>query len=64
MPTISKVALAGAGGSLGKIVLEHLLGSKFTVTVLTREDSTITFPDGFKVVKVGYTPEENLTAAL
>jgi len=64
MPTITKVALAGASGSLGRPVLEHLLGSNFTVTVLTREDSTSTFPDGVKVVKVDYTSEEALTAAL
>lgn len=64
MPTITKVALAGASGSLGKPVLEHLLSSNFTVTVLTREDSTSTFPTGVKVVKVDYSSEEGLTAAL
>ena len=64
MSTITKVALAGASGSLGKPVLEHLLESNFTVTVLTREDSTSTFPTGVKVVKVDYTSEENLTTAL
>jgi len=64
MPNITKVTLAGASGSLGKPVLEHLLAGNFTVTVLTREDSTSTFPSGVKVVKVDYTSEENLTAAL
>jgi uncharacterized protein YbjT (DUF2867 family) len=64
MPTITKVAIAGASGSLGRPILEHLLGSNFTVTVLTREESTSTFPTGVQVVKVDYTSEENLTAAL
>jgi len=62
--TITKVALAGASGSLGKPVLKHLLASNFTVTVLTREDSTSTFPAGVKVIKVDYSSEEDLTAAL
>lgn len=64
MPTITKAALASASGSLGRPVLEHLISSNFTVTVLSREDSTSTFPTGVKVVKVDYTSEENLTAAL
>jgi uncharacterized protein YbjT (DUF2867 family) len=64
MPTITKVALAGASGSLGKPVLEHLINNKFAVTVLTREDSTSTFPAGVNVVKVDYSSEEALTAAL
>jgi uncharacterized protein YbjT (DUF2867 family) len=64
MHSITKVALAGASGSLGRPVLEHLLTGNFTVTVLTREDSTSNFPNGVKVVKVDYASEENLTAAL
>lgn len=64
MSTITKVALAGAGGALGKPVLEHLLASNFTVTVLTREDSTSAFPAGVKVAKVDYASEESLAAAL
>jgi uncharacterized protein YbjT (DUF2867 family) len=64
MPTITNVALAGASGSLGKPVLEHLLENGFTVAVLTREGSTSTFPAGVKVAKVDYTSEESLTAAL
>lgn len=64
MPTITKVALAGASGSLGKPVLEHLIDSNFAVTVLTREDINSTFPDGVKAIEVDYTSEESLTAAL
>ena len=64
MPPITKVALAGASGSIGKPVLEHLISCNFTVTVLTREDSTSTFPTGVKVLKVDYASEESLTAAL
>jgi uncharacterized protein YbjT (DUF2867 family) len=62
--TITKVALAGAGGSLGTMVLEHLIAANFTVTVLTRENSTSTFPAGVQVSKVDYNSEESLTAAL
>lgn len=64
MTTITKVALAGASGTLGKPVLDALIAAKFTVTVLTREDSSSTFPDGAKVAKVDYNSEESLTAAL
>lgn len=63
-PTITKVALAGASGSLGKPVLEHLLAANFSVTVLTREDSKSTFPAGVNVAKVDYTSEPSLTTAL
>jgi uncharacterized protein YbjT (DUF2867 family) len=61
---ITKVALAGASGSLGRPVLEHLIAANFRVTVLTREDSTSSFPAGIKVAKVDYNSEESLTAAL
>jgi uncharacterized protein YbjT (DUF2867 family) len=61
---ITKVALAGASGSLGRPVLEHLIAANFTVTVLTREDSTSSFPAGIQVAKVDYNSEESLTAAL
>lgn len=64
MPIITKVALAGASGTLGKPVLDHLISSNFTVTVLTREGSTSTFPDGVEVIKVDYSSEEALTTTL
>lgn len=64
MTTITRVALAGASGSLGKPVLDALIAANFTVTVLTREDSKSTFPAGAKVAKVDYNCEESLTAAL
>lgn len=64
MSPITKVALAGAGGSLGKPILEHLIDAGFDVTVLTRENSTSTFPASVKVAKVDYNSEPSLTAAL
>lgn len=64
MSTITKVVLAGASGSLGKPVLEHLLAANFIVTVLTREDSNSSFPQGVKVAKVDYNSEDSLASAL
>ncbi|KAM0722780.1 hypothetical protein Q7P37_002222 [Cladosporium fusiforme] len=62
--SITKVALAGASGSLGKPVLEHLIAANFEVTVLTRPDSTSTFPPGVQVAKVDYASLEALQTAL
>ncbi|KAK6441355.1 hypothetical protein LTR95_002407 [Oleoguttula sp. CCFEE 5521] len=61
---ISKVALAGAAGSLGAPVLEELLAAGFEVTVLTREGSSSTFPSAAKVITVDYDSVESLRKAL
>jgi len=63
--TIRKVALAGATGNLGTVILEELLKSGlFEVTVLTRETSAHTFPSNVKVVKVDFSHLDSLTDAL
>ncbi|KAK6431788.1 hypothetical protein LTR95_012048 [Oleoguttula sp. CCFEE 5521] len=61
---ITKVALAGAAGSLGAPVLKELIAAGFTVTVLTREGSSSTFPSSVNVVTVDYDSEETLRKAL
>ncbi|KAK0937999.1 hypothetical protein LTR29_010447 [Friedmanniomyces endolithicus] len=53
---IHKVAVVGASGQVGSTILKHLLESTqdFKVTVVTRTDSTATFPSNPKVtVKKG-----------
>jgi len=63
--TIKKVALAGASGPVGKVVLNELLKSQlFEVTVLTRHTSTHTFPSGVKVSPVDFSNIDSLTSAL
>ena len=46
---ISKVVLVGAGGNLGPHILSALLDAGFSVTVLSRQSSTSTFPTGVHV---------------
>ncbi|KAL4781121.1 hypothetical protein BJX76DRAFT_24699 [Aspergillus varians] len=61
----NKIVIAGASGSLGKIVLDALLASdKFIVTVLSREGSQATLPSSVRATKVNYDSVEQLTAAL
>ena len=64
---IKKVALVGATGSLGAVVLETLHGSgKFWVTALSRSGSKAksTLPSQIKVVEVDYDSHESLLNAL
>jgi len=62
--SISKVALAGAGGNIGAPILKELIDAGFEVTVLTRPDSASTFPSAARVVKVDYDSESSLKDAL
>ncbi|KAK5122790.1 hypothetical protein LTR85_003705 [Meristemomyces frigidus] len=64
MATIKTVALAGASGSIGGAVLKALLDANFTVTVLTRPESSHSFPPAVTVVKVNYSDVESLKTAL
>ena len=61
---IKTVALAGASGALGTAVLDALLAANFTVTALTRQDSTSSFPASVKIAKVDYSSIDDLKAAL
>jgi len=56
MSLIKNVVVAGASGNIGSIFVDEFLKSqKFNVYVLTREDSTSTFPSGVHVLKTDYT---------
>ncbi|KAJ7582495.1 hypothetical protein C8J56DRAFT_831164 [Mycena floridula] len=65
MVSIQNVIQLGASGSTGSPVLEALLAAgTFNVSVLTRETSTSTFPDGVTVVKADYESHKSLVKAL
>lgn len=59
------VALTGASGSVGAIILEKLLAAgTFNVTVLRRAGSKSTFPAGVTVVDADFDSVSSLAAAL
>jgi uncharacterized protein YbjT (DUF2867 family) len=59
------VILLGATGNVGKYVLPALLAdSSFNVTVLSRNNSSATFPSNVKVIKIDYSDTAALTKAL
>ncbi|EHK27012.1 uncharacterized protein TRIVIDRAFT_55230 [Trichoderma virens Gv29-8] len=59
------IAITGANGSVGKVVLKALLDAgNFNITVLRRNNSSSTFPDSVKVVDVDFDSVDSLTAAL
>jgi putative NADH-flavin reductase len=54
-----------AGGNLGPAILSALINeSSFNVTVLSRENSTSTFPSGANVIRANYDSPESLKKAL
>lgn len=62
---ITKVAIVGAGGNVGKFMTEALLKTgKHTVTAITRHDSQSTLPEGVDVKKVDYSKHETIVEAL
>lgn len=62
---LKNVALIGASGSVGKVLIDAFLNDKrFNVTVLRRGSSSATYPSAFKVVDVDYDSLDSLTAAL
>ncbi|PTB65677.1 NAD(P)-binding protein [Trichoderma citrinoviride] len=67
MATVLKnIALVGASGNVGKVLLPALLAAnKFTVTVLRRRASSpSTLPSGVRVVDVDFSSADSLAAAL
>ncbi|KAM0458566.1 hypothetical protein ACHAPV_005958 [Trichoderma viride] len=57
------VVLVGASGSIGKIILEGLVADgSFNITVISRKDSSTTFPSRVTVYKSDFS-EEDLEAA-
>ncbi|KAM0519590.1 hypothetical protein ACHAPE_003769 [Trichoderma viride] len=62
---LKNVALIGASGSVGAVLVKAFLNDKrFNVTVLRRGSSSATYPSEFKVVDVDYDSLDSLTAAL
>lgn len=61
---LKNVALIGASGSVGAVLVKAFLNDKrFNVTVLRRGSSSATYPSEFKVVDVDYDSLDSLTAA-
>ncbi|KAJ6031452.1 hypothetical protein N7540_002184 [Penicillium herquei] len=59
----TKVALVGAAGNLGPVILSALLDAGFNVTVLTRHGSKSIFDAKAHVARVDYNSLDSLTAA-
>lgn len=57
------VILIGAGGNLGPTILKAFLESSFSVSVLSREGSTSTFPSGVNVIRANYDSHDSLKKA-
>ncbi|PLB50137.1 putative oxidoreductase CipA-like protein [Aspergillus steynii IBT 23096] len=65
MSVIRNVAIAGASGDLGKVILRALTESNlFEITVLTRHESSAQFAASVRVIRVDFTSVTDLTAAL
>lgn len=62
MSSIKKVAILGASGNFGTPITSALQKQGFEVTVITRTQSSSTFPDGLPVIRTEYTAEHLKTA--
>ncbi|KAF4436033.1 isoflavone reductase family [Fusarium acutatum] len=63
--SIERVAIAGAGGTVGSHIANALLQTgKHTITALTRQGSTNNLPGGIIVAPIDYNEELTLIAAL
>ncbi|KAG9234236.1 putative oxidoreductase CipA [Amylocarpus encephaloides] len=62
---LKNIALVGAGGSVGSHILTSLLSAgKHNITILTRPESTNTFPPNLTVKQIDYTSPSSLASAL
>ncbi|KAL2678845.1 hypothetical protein Neosp_009597 [[Neocosmospora] mangrovei] len=64
MSCYQNIAIAGASGNIGKVVMKELLASKFSVVALQRPTSTAAFPDGVQVRTVIHDSFDSWKAAL
>ncbi|KAI0479679.1 NmrA-like family protein [Xylaria cf. heliscus] len=64
MSAIRKVAIFGAAGNFGAPITSALTKAGFDVTVVTRPESTSTFPAGLPVVRADYADVDALATAL
>ncbi|KAJ6036802.1 hypothetical protein N7540_001081 [Penicillium herquei] len=57
---IERIAFVGAGGQVGKYLVDPLLKTgKHVVTAITRPQSTSKLPEGLKVVRVDYSNDDD-----
>jgi nucleoside-diphosphate-sugar epimerase len=64
MPPYKNVLIIGAGGSLGAPVLGAFAARpEYNLTILTRHDSSATFPPGLPVVRANYVSLNSLVSA-
>ncbi|KAM0206786.1 hypothetical protein ACHAQI_008011 [Fusarium lateritium] len=64
MSSYKNIAVAGASGSTGKIIVDGLMSAaKFNITVLSRKESKATFPQGITVRTTDFS-EADLVSAL
>ncbi|KAF2652631.1 putative oxidoreductase CipA [Lophiostoma macrostomum CBS 122681] len=65
MNRIQKVAIVGAGGQVGKFIVEALLAKgTFSITAISREGSSNTPPAGVNVASIEYEDHKTIVAAL
>ena len=64
--TINNIALVGAGGNIGSLVLKNLLASslKYNITIVSRLDSKSTFPEDPSItIKAGSYASDSFLAS-
>lgn len=65
MSSIKNVAITGANGAIGSVILEKLQAAAiFNITILRRTGSSATFPSSLQVINVDFDSVESLTAGL
>lgn len=63
MASLKNIALIGASGSVGKIILDSLIKApQFNITVLSRASSEATFPAGVTVRKTDFSDSDLVSA--
>ncbi|KAJ4311117.1 hypothetical protein N0V94_008104 [Neodidymelliopsis sp. IMI 364377] len=63
--SIRKIAIVGVTGTIGTYMTTALLSkSRFSITAISRHDSTATFPSNIEVARVDYNNHDDLTKAL
>ncbi|KAJ5116221.1 hypothetical protein N7456_000569 [Penicillium angulare] len=61
--TLKNIAIIGASGRIGKIILEGLLKtSQFDITAISRKESTAVFPPGVNVIKSDLSEDDLVSA--
>lgn len=65
MNHIRNIAIVGASGQQGSYIVSELLATgKHTITAVTREDNSSTFPEHVMVYKINYDLQDSIVAAL